>query len=277
MSNLILQAPTLERTQVDALATLFDGAAVEAIGPGAFRLKGVPVREAVASWCEERHIDHAWMPEGRRFAGLKLLTMDMDSTLITVECIDELGDLAGKRAEIASITARAMRGELDYPASLRRRVALLAGLQESALERVYEERVKLTPGAQELISECKKQGVKLLLVSGGFTFFVERLKERLGIDYTISNVLEIQNGRLTGEVLGDIVDAEAKAAKFRQVAAELKAEKHQTVAIGDGANDLKMMAEAGVSVAFRAKPVVRAQASCALNWSGLDAVVRLFE
>jgi phosphoserine phosphatase len=277
MSNLVLQAPTLERTQVDALATLFDSAAVEAIGPGAFRLKGVPVREAVASWCEERHIDHAWMPEGRRFADLKLLAMDMDSTLITVECIDELGDLAGKRAEIASITARAMRGELDYPASLRRRVALLAGLQESALERVYAERVRLTPGAQELISECKKQGVKLLLVSGGFTFFVERLKERLGIDYTISNVLEIQNGRLTGEVLGDIVDAEAKAAKFRQVAAELKAEKHQTVAIGDGANDLQMMAEAGVSVAFRAKPVVRAQASCALNWSGLDAVVRLFE
>jgi phosphoserine phosphatase len=277
MSNLVLQAPTLERTQVDALATLFDGGAVESIGPGAYRLKGVPVREAVASWCEERHIDHAWMPEGRRFADLKLLAMDMDSTLITVECIDELGDLAGKRAEIASITARAMRGELDYPASLRRRVALLAGLQESALERVYEERVKLTPGAQDLLSECKRAGVKLLLVSGGFTFFVERLRERLGIDYTISNVLEIQNGRLTGELLGDIVDAEAKAAKFRNVCKELNAAKEHTVAIGDGANDLKMMAEAGVSVAYRAKPVVRAQASCALNWSGLDAVARLFE
>ncbi len=277
MSNLVLQAPTLERPQVEALATMFDGPVVESIGPGAYRLKAVPVREAVASWCEERHIDHAWMPEGRRFSDLKLLAMDMDSTLITVECIDELGDLAGKRAEIASITARAMRGELDYPASLRQRVALLAGLKESALARVYEERVKLTPGAQDLLSECKKHGLRLLLVSGGFTFFVERLRERLGIDYTISNVLQIDNGRLTGQVLGDIVDAEAKAARFREIAGQLAAEKHQTVAIGDGANDLKMMAEAGVSVAFRAKPVVRAQASCALNWSGLDAVVRLFE
>ena len=203
--------------------------------------------------------------------------MDMDSTLISIECIDELGDLAGKKAEIAAVTAQAMRGEIAYPESLRRRVAAIAGLEETALARVYEERLRLTPGADALIAACKKHGVKLLLVSGGFTFFTERLKQRLGIDHTISNVLEVKSGKLTGALVGEIVDADAKAAKFRAVLKELKASKEQSVAIGDGANDLKMMNEAGVSVAFRAKPVVRAQATCALNWSGLDAVVNLFE
>jgi phosphoserine phosphatase len=250
---------------------------VEQINAKAFRLRGARKDEAIAAFCEARNIDYGWVPAGRRFAELKLLAMDMDSTLITIECIDELGDMAGKKAEIAAITAQAMRGELDYPASLRRRVTALAGLPEASLLKVYEERLKLTPGAEILVEQCKQHGVKLLLVSGGFTFFTERLKSRLGIDYTISNVLEIKNGRLTGKVLGDIVDADAKAAKFRAVAKELNTKKEQTVAIGDGANDLKMMAEAGLSIAFRAKPVVRAQADCALNWSGLDAVPNLFE
>jgi phosphoserine phosphatase len=201
----------------------------------------------------------------------------MDSTLITIECIDELGDLAGKKAEISAVTAQAMRGEIEYRESLRRRVAALAGLAEASLNSVYEERLKLTPGAEALLGACKDTGVKLLLVSGGFSFFTARLKARLGIDYTISNVLEVKGGKLTGALLGDVVDADAKAGKFRQVADALGASRDQTVAIGDGANDLKMMSEAGISVAFRAKPVVRAQATCALDWSGLDGVVNLFE
>ena len=203
--------------------------------------------------------------------------MDMDSTLITMETIDELGDLVGKKPEIAAITARAMRGEIDYPESLRQRVSLLAGLDEHGLLDIYENRLRLTAGAETLIAACKKHGVKTLLVSGGFTFFVERLRDRLGIDHAISNTLEIVNGRLTGRVLGDVVDAGAKARKFLSVMKTLEATKSQTVAIGDGANDLKMMAEAGLSVAFHAKPVVRGQASCALTWSGLDGVVNLFE
>lgn len=249
----------------------------EQIASRAFRLRDAARDDGVARWCDERRIDHAWMAPGRRFADLKLLAMDMDSTLITIECIDELGDLAGKKAEIAAITERAMRGELDFPGALRHRVAALAGLREAALVEVYEKRLKLTAGAETLVRACKDHGVKLLLVSGGFTFFTERLKARLGLDYTISNRLEIENGRLTGRVLGDIAGAEAKAAKFRAVLQEAKGSKEQSVAIGDGANDLKMMAEAGLSVAFRAKPVVRAQADCAVNWSGLDAVVNLFE
>jgi phosphoserine phosphatase len=275
--NLVVQGPGLEKDQVNAVSAMAKSAVTEEITPRAFRLRGALKSDAIASWCDQRRIDCAWMPEGRRFADLKLLAMDMDSTLITIECIDELGDLAGKKAEIAAITQRAMRGELDFAGALRQRVAALAGLHEDSLKQVYEERLRLTPGAESLLKACKDHGVKVLLVSGGFTFFTERLKARLGLDYTISNRLEIENGRLTGRVLGDIVGADAKAEKFRCVLAELGGRKEQSVAIGDGANDLKMMAESGLSVAFHAKPIVRAQADCAINWSGLDAVVNLFE
>src|SRR5688500_14894277 len=266
--NLVIQGEGLSKDQVDAVAAMAAASRSEQVAPAAYRLRGATKSGDVAAWCERRKIDYAWMPEGRRFSDLKLLAMDMDSTLITIECIDELGELAGKKAEIAAITEQAMRGELDFPGALRRRVAALAGLPEKALVQVYEERLKLTPGAETLLAACKKHGVKLLLVSGGFAFFTERLKARLGLDYTISNRLEIKNSRLTGQVLGDIVGAEAKADKFRTVARELNASTHQTVAIGDGANDLKMMSEAGLSVAFHAKPVVRAQAHCAISWSG---------
>ena len=253
------------------------GAPARRIADRVYRFRNVSDNKAVPAWCEKREVDCAFLPEIRLFSGLKLLAMDMDSTLITIECIDELGDLAGKKNAVASITAQAMRGEIDYRESLRRRVRLLRGLGESALERVYAERLRLTPGAEALVAACRKNQVKLLLVSGGFTFFTGRLKDRLGLDFTLSNTLEMANGSLTGELVGDIVDANAKALVFTQVASALGAGKHQTLAIGDGANDLKMMAEAGLSVAFRAKPVVRAQASCALNWSGLDAVLNFYE
>jgi phosphoserine phosphatase len=275
--NLVVQGPALAQGDLEALSLLVKPQAVREIAPRAFRFIHAMKNEGVPSLCEARRLDHAWMKEGRRFADLRLLAMDMDSTLITIECIDELGDFAGKRAEIAAITAQAMRGEIEYRESLRRRVQALAGVPESSLSNVYDQRLKLTPGAETLIAACKKQGVQLLLVSGGFTFFTDRLKARLGLDHTISNVLEVKDGKLTGALLGEIVDADAKAAKFRQVAKALNASREHTVAIGDGANDLKMMAEAGVSVAFRAKPVVRAQATCALSWCGLDAVVNLFE
>jgi phosphoserine phosphatase len=274
--NLVVQGPALEEQQAREIARMA-GAPLEPIAERAYRLRNAPRSKEIASWCEARRIDHAWMPEGRRFADLKLLAMDMDSTLITIECIDELGDLAGRKAEIAAITAQAMRGEIEYRESLRRRVAALAGLPEDSLKSVYETRLKLTPGADALIGACKRHGVKLLLVSGGFTFFTDRLKARLGIDYTISNTLEVKAGRLTGALVGDIVDAGAKAAKFHAVLREVNADKEQSVAIGDGANDLMMMRAAGISVAFRAKPVVRAQATCALNWSGLNGVLNLFE
>jgi phosphoserine phosphatase len=275
--NLVVQGPGLAKAQVDELRALAASPAAQRLAEHAWRLKVAAPQEAVSRWCEERRIDHAWRPEGLRFDSLKLVAMDMDSTLITIECIDELGAAAGKKEEIAGITAQAMRGEIEYQESLRRRVGMLAGISEAVLHTVYEEKLRLTPGAEDLIAACKSYGIKLLLVSGGFTFYTGRLKERLELDYTLSNELEIRDGKLTGGLIGSIVDADAKAARFSKLMTELGFKKQETIAIGDGANDLKMMAQAGTSVAFRAKPVVRAQASCALNWSGLDAVVNLFE
>jgi phosphoserine phosphatase len=275
--NLVVQGPATTGEQAMELARLAGSTRIRQIAERAWRIENAAPADEIPLYCEHARIDFAFVPEGRRFEDLKLLAMDMDSTLITIECIDELGDFAGRKSEVAAITEQAMRGELDYPQSLRNRVAVLAGLDESVLERVYTERLRLTQGAQALVAKCKASGVKLLLVSGGFTFFTERLRERLGLDYTISNRLEIAGGKLTGKVLGEVVDAEAKAAKFQQVMKQLKADKAQTVALGDGANDLRMMALAGYSVAFRAKPVVREQASCALSYCGLDAVINLFE
>jgi phosphoserine phosphatase len=276
--NLILQSPSLTRADVDAVADGARPASIEGISEKAFRLKGASAHDSVAKLCDARRIDYAWIEPGRRFADLKLLAMDMDSTLISIECIDELGEYAGRKAEIAAITEAAMRGEIaDYKESLRRRVALLAGQPESILEDLYTKKLALTPGAETLIAACRKHGIKLLLVSGGFSYITERLKARLGLDYVLSNTLAVANGRLTGELVGDIVDAQAKADRFVSLLNQLKINKQQTVAIGDGANDLKMMAEAGLSIAFHAKPVVRAQATCALTYSGLDGVLNLFE
>jgi phosphoserine phosphatase len=203
--------------------------------------------------------------------------MDMDSTLISIECIDEIADMQGLKPQVAEITEAAMRGEIDFAESLRRRVALLGGLDESALQRVYEQRLLLNPGAELMLDELKRRGIKTLLVSGGFVFFTERLKVRLGLDFAHANTLEIANGKLTGKVSGQIVDAQSKADWLNHVRKELELQPEQVIAMGDGANDLKMMAQAGVSVAYHAKPVVRAQASYALNFVGLDGVVNLFE
>jgi phosphoserine phosphatase len=214
--------------------------------------------------------------QGRHLSDFGLLVMDMDSTLISIECIDEIADMQGIKPQVAEITEAAMRGEIDFAESLRRRVALLEGLDEHALNRVYEERLKLNPGAELMLGELKKHGVKTLLVSGGFVFFTERLKQRIGLDYAHANTLEIVNGKLTGKVLGKIVDAQGKADWLNRVRDELGLGREQVIAMGDGANDLKMMAQAGVSIAYHAKPVVRAQASYALNFVGLDGLVNLF-
>ena len=274
---LVVQGPEASALRAAALAEMCGAAPPEALAAHAWRLRGTQRHEGIAAWCEAHRIDHAWIPGGRRFGDLKLLAMDLDSTLINIECVDEIGAYIGKRAEITAITGQAMRGEIDYPASLRKRVALLAGTSEDVLQDVYDEKLRLSPGAETLIAHCKQHDVTLLLVSGGFTFFTERLKERLGLDETLSNVLDIEDGKLTGRVLGPLVDAGAKASKFKQLAQRLGASREQTVAIGDGANDLKMMAEAGTSIAYHAKPLVRTKATHAFDHCGLDGVIHLFE
>jgi phosphoserine phosphatase len=179
------------------------------------------------------------------------------------------------KAEVAAITERAMRGEIEYDQSLRERLALLKGLDESALQRVYDERLKFSPGAERMLEKARAAGIKTLLVSGGFTYMTDRLKNRVKLDYTHSNVLEIINGKLTGKVIGEIVNADAKLAAMRRISAEIGASKEQIAGVGDGANDLKFMAECGVSFAYRAKPVVREKTTYAINHSGLDAMLCL--
>ncbi|BAN23312.1 phosphoserine phosphatase SerB [Caballeronia insecticola] len=234
-------------------------------------------RPDIDAYCGAHGLDYAYVAPGAALADFGLVAMDMDSTLITIECIDEIADFCGLKAEVAAITEASMRGEIkDFNESLTRRVALLKGLDASALERVYEERLKLSPGAERMLEGARAAGLKTLLVSGGFTFFTERLKTRLGLDYTRANTLEIVDGKLTGKVVGEIVNADVKARTLVETCAALGIEPRRAIAMGDGSNDLKMMAEAGLSIAFRAKPVVRQAASVAFNFVGLDGLLRLF-
>jgi phosphoserine phosphatase len=218
----------------------------------------------------------------QRLRDYKLIAFDMDSTLINIECVDEIADAAGRKAEVAAITEAAMRGEIsDYKESLRRRVALLAGVQVAHMEQVYNERLQLNPGATELVAACRAAGLRLLLVSGGFTFFTDRIRDRLQIDFARSNVLEIESGLLTGRMVdqawGDICDGEEKRRMLLQTCDSLGIHPRQAIAVGDGANDLPMMGEAGLSVAYHAKPRVREQAMVAINQGGLDRLLELLQ
>ena len=217
-----------------------------------------------------------------RWADFRIAAFDMDSTLINIECIDEIAAVAGKKAEVAAITEAAMRGEIpDFRASLMRRLALLQGLDASALQTVLDTRLQLNPGAEKLLATLHQHGIKTLLVSGGFTFFARVVQARLGISAMRSNELEIVDGKLTGRVLpqswgGDVVDGAEKRRALEQFAAEYGATLQQCIAIGDGANDLPMMGAAGLSVAYHAKPAVRAQAMVAINEGGLDRLLEVF-
>jgi phosphoserine phosphatase len=215
-----------------------------------------------------------------RLGDFRLIAFDMDSTLINIECVDEIADAAGRKAEVALITEAAMRGEIaDYKDSLRRRVALLRGVPVAALHEVYERRLRLNPGAETLVRACQAAGLKTLLVSGGFTFFTDRLREWLGLDFTRSNVLGIEDGQLTGRLVdqdwGDICDGAEKRRMLIETCAALGFEPRQSIAMGDGANDLPMMGAAGLSVAYHAKPAVREQAMVSIESGGLDRLLEV--
>ncbi len=209
---------------------------------------------------------------------VRLLISDMDSTMINIECMDEIADFLGIKSRVAEITGAAMRGEIDFETSLRRRVALIKGVGTDVLQRVYDERLRLNPGAEALIRGLHERGARIALVSGGFTFFTERLRKRLSLDYTLANEFDFgADGRITGEVPGAIVGAQAKADFLMRLCGELGIRPQQAIAAGDGANDLPMMRLAGLSVAYRSKPAVQAEADVVLNHSGLDAILTFLE
>jgi len=230
---------------------------------------------------------HTEFAPGLRIAGItpplrltdfKLIAFDMDSTLIDMECVDEIADAVGKKPEVAAITEAAMQGDItDYKESLRQRVALLKGVTTAQIDRIYTERLRLNPGAAELVAACKQAGLKLLLVSGGFTYFTDRLRDRLGMDGTRANVLEVQGGILTGRMVdqpwGDICDGDEKRSMLLQTCAQLGIEPRQAIAVGDGANDLPMMGVVGLSVAYHAKPAVRERANVSIESGGLDRLL----
>jgi len=276
-ADLVVQGPAAAIDDARAIAAVAGSGAIVPLDRGeapAWRLASPRTREGVAAACVARRLDFAFVPRTRRLADVRVVAMDMDSTLITIECIDEIADMQGIKPQVALITAAAMRGEIDFRESLTRRVALLAGLPVEALARVYQERLALSPGAERMLDGFHRAGAQSLLVSGGFTYFTDRLNRRAGLGHTLSNVLEVRDGRLTGRIEGEIVDAAAKAGALRALRADLGA--GTAVALGDGANDLPMFREADVSIAYRAKPVVRAQATHAIDHCGLDAVLNLF-
>lgn len=278
-TNLVLQGPHASPDTLDRLARLARPARATPLGPHALRCEEVAfspeLKARIDAEAFEAGVDACFIEAGLTLGDFGLVAMDMDSTLITIECIDEIADMQGLKPQVAEITEAAMRGELDFAASLARRVALLEGLDASALQRVYDERLRISPGGEAMLAAVRAAGLKTLLVSGGFTFFTDRLKERLALDYTHANVLEVAGGRLTGRVLGGIVDAEEKKRTVERVCAELGIAPARAIVMGDGANDLRMMGIAGLSLAFRAKPVVRQQASVALNFCGLDGLLNI--
>ena len=278
--NLIIQGGALPTFLLERIVAATGAANVEPRPPQVVRLHDAsrtPEFDALIPLIEAEKLDWAFVDRSRRLSDFGLIAFDMDSTLITIECIDELADFAGKKEEVSAVTEAAMRGEIDYRESLRRRLSLLAGLDARVLARVYGERLLLSPGARELLEAAQNAGLRTAILSGGFTYFTERLRIELGFDFATSNELEISGGKLTGRVAGDIVDAAAKAHHLARLTDELGLKKEQVIACGDGANDLLMMAQAGLSVAFHAKPATRAKADVAINFGGLDSLLNLFD
>jgi len=275
---IVQKQPVLDTETINAISAELQQAPVEHPAPGLARWRAEPQSPAVFDdWAERFGVDVANVPNGLRLADFRLLAIDMDSTLVTMETLDEIADMAGLKTEVAAITEAAMRGEIkDFSESLTRRMALLKGVGEDLIERVYQERLHLSPGAEILLAAAKAAGLKTMLVSGGFTHFTERLKERLGFDYAFANQFDIANQRLTGRVLGPIVDGAFKARAVQQCCQDIGCPPSQAIAIGDGANDLGMMAVAGLSVGYHAKPVVREKATWSVRKGGLDVVVGWF-
>jgi phosphoserine phosphatase len=277
MTKLVLQGNALTKDIASEIAEKVAGSLDYKPGFSTVTIAQPLAQEQLKTLRESYVFDINEIPEQFEPSQAALLVMDMDSTLISIECVDEIADFINAKPQVSAITEAAMRGEIDFETSLRQRVALLKGLEVSVLEQVFEQRLSLNPGAKTMLEGLQHKGIKTALVSGGFTFFTERLQQQLGLDYTLANVLAEQNGKLTGEVEGDICGAQAKADFLLQQCQRLGISPSQTIAMGDGANDLVMMKEAGLSIAYHAKPAVQAQAMTHLNHCGLEGVLGLLQ
>ena len=277
MTRLIVQHPTLTGSTVQSFAEVLGEAPVTHL-PNLAVWDNVDIGGSQVSELAEQHqVDAQIVRRSDRLGNYRLIAFDMDSTLITCECIDEIADFAGCREQVAAITEATMRGEIaNFSESLRQRTALLANLPESTLQTVYDQRIELTDGAEALINAAQQHGLKTLLVSGGFTFFSSRLAQRLQFDWHHANELEIEHGRLTGRIKGPIVDGQEKRRQVLRACEAIGCDPAQAIVVGDGANDLPMMAVAGASIAYHAKPVVRSESTHGLNYSGLSAVLNFF-
>ncbi|MDR2244720.1 MAG: phosphoserine phosphatase SerB [Burkholderiales bacterium] len=277
--DLVFQAPTALPLDLDGWVEDAGADGWEEIRqlPPVYRLRHVRTPSQAAADLSQRGFDVALVPHARRLQDVCVLAMDMDSTLITIECIDEIADMIGIKPQVSEITERAMRGELDFRESLMARVALLKGVPEAALAEIYESRLILSPGAEAMLEAFHTAGAKSILVSGGFTFFTERLRDRLGFTYAAANTLEIVDGELTGRVIGEVLGAAGKAAQLSAFKTKYATPgKPMSVAIGDGAHDLMMFQAADISFAYHAKPKVRSAATHAIDHCGLDAIVNCF-
>lgn len=277
--NLIIQGLEINNSDLRALAKLSHADGIERITGQAFRLTNATYTKDtkdIAEYCAEATLDFAFVDPSINLSDFKLIAMDMDSTLLAIESIDEIADMHNIKPQVAAITQQTMRGEISFEESLTRRTLLLQGLHQDALQKVYDERVRLNPGAEKMLRQAKISGLKTMVISGGFTFFTDRIQAKLGFDYAAANTLEIANERLTGKVVGEILGRQGKAQVLKQIREKLGIQREQIIAIGDGANDLDMMAEAGVSIAYHAKPIVKDHATYSIDHVGLDGVINLF-
>lgn len=275
--NLIIQGLEINNSDLRDLAKLSQADGIERITGQAFRLTRANVSEGITEHCAQAELDFAFVNPDIKLSDFKLIAMDMDSTLLAIESIDEIADMLNIKAQVAEITQQTMQGKMNFEESLMRRTALLQGLHQDALQRVYDERVKLNPGAEIMLQKAKRAGLKTMVISGGFTFFTERIKAKLELDFVAANVLDIHDNKLTGQVRGEIIGRQGKAQVLRQVCEALNLKREQVITVGDGANDMDMMSESGVSIAYHAKPIVQNHATYSINYVGLDGITNLFQ
>ncbi|WP_295624458.1 phosphoserine phosphatase SerB [uncultured Nitrosomonas sp.] len=274
--NLIIQGLEVNNSDLRSVAKLSHADGIERITGQAFRLTNAIQFNDIPEYCSRSELDCAFITPEQKLSDIKLIVMDMDSTLLAIESIDEIADMQNIKPQVSAITQQTMKGEISFEESLTRRTWLLRGVHQDALQKVYDERVRLSSGAEKMLQQAKRFGIKTMVLSGGFTFFTERIKEKLGLDFAAANILEIENNRLTGKVVGDIIGRQGKAQVLKQVRDTLGLKREQIIAIGDGANDLDMMSESGISIAYHAKPIVKQHATYSINYVGLDGVVNLF-